>query len=885
MKKFRSYHFAFLLLTMAFIVACSTTKNTFVTRSYHNMTSRYNGYFYAKEAMKSAMLTVDKSYVDDYSQLLPLFKLPITPETKACYTDLEKAIKKSQNVISRHTITNKSGIEIPGAVKWIDDNYLIIGQAHYYKGEYLAALDMFDYIIDTYSKFPIRFDGMLWKARAQIQLGAYKDAESELDVVANNKSCPPRLNADVKATYADLYMHTGNYPNAIKYLEQAILLTKKKSTRARYLFVLAQLYEKVGKEKDAYATYGKVIALHPQYDMLFNAKLNRARLSASDVKNRTAAKKELQKMLTDEKNIEFQDQIYYTLGQLEEKSGDKAGALAYYKLSVAASVGNSRQKAVSYLAIGDLYLADTDYKGAGAYYDSTLQFLPRDYPDYDGVADKRKSLDDLVRFLDIISNEDSLQNIVNRYGSDTTALYPFIDGLIAKQKEEDDRKKELQSQQNQSGVGNNNNLANQNNLGSGAAWYFYNPSTVSFGINEFTRKWGSRKLEDNWRRSNKEVVVEDNDNSDNPSDSGSVVKGGSAKAGKNDKYSRDYYIKNLPLTADAKAKSDDRIADAYFNLGSIYKEQMGNTPKAIDAFETLCKRFPDHKYAMPAHYQLYRMYKAQKNSTKAQEHKDYICSHSPDGEYCRMINDSSFFIKREGKREKMLAFYDSTFITYSHKNYPAVVSMCNQADSLYGTDLKTNEMAAKFAYMRAASLGKTQGIPAMEAALTKILVNYPKDPIIPQVQSLLDAIREQRRDSTGNASNPKKDTSGVKPPAGPDYKFNEKVEYQYMVVVQPGKGDLNNFKIAISDFNSQMFSSNNLEISTLVLDASHTLIMVQKFPDKSKAMEYYDLLKSRPDIFAWLNQGSYQAMVISTENLPLLLKDKNVDTYKTFFQQ
>lgn len=871
-KKLPTYNkFSFLLFfVMLIVAACSTTKNTFVTRTYHNINARYNGYFYARESMKDANEKVERGYLDDYSQLLPLFRLPNTPETKGSFTDLEKAIKKSTMVIERHAITNSKGVEVAGAVKWIDDTYLIIGQAHYYKGEYITALEIFDYMIQKYPNMEIRNDAILWKARTQVELGAYTAAESLLDMIA--KKAPERLQGDIKATYADLYMRTGNYANAIKFLEEAIPLTKKKKTLARYTFVLAQLYEKVGKEKEAFVQYGKVIDMHPQYDMLFNAKLNRARLSASDSKNRNASKKELQKMLSDGKNTEYQDQIYYTLAQLEMGAKNKTGAINYYRQSVGASVGNNKQKALSYLALGDIYFADTDYETAQAYYDSTMTVLPKDFQGYKAISEKHKSLANLVRYINIVQLEDSLQMVAKTYGGDTTTLYPYIDNLIKKAQEEEQRKKEQLEQQMATGGGGTGLGQTGNGPQPAGAWYFYNPSTIAFGVNEFTRKWGNRKPEDNWRRANKEAVFVEDDG-ETPDDTAGVA-GGTGKGKVKSKFSRDYYIKPLPLTAEKMAQSDEKIADALYNLGTLYKEQMNNNTKAIDAFEQLCARYPNHKYALPSHFQLWRIYNATKNNTKADEHKNYICGKFPKSEYCELIKNPDAVSEHMQERAQVEAYYTETYEAYVKRDYVNVIARANYADTAFG---KKNEHAAQFAYLRAVSLGKTQGTPAMESELTKIIANYPKDPIRAQAQALLDLIHRQNGGTTNVA--PKDSVTG------PAYVYNENVEYQYMVVVETAKADLNKFRIAISDFNAQMFASQGLTISSFVIDPAHQVITVKKFANKTAAMSYYNLLKSKPEIFMHLQPGSFQAMVISTENFTLFFKDKNVAAYKTFFDK
>jgi len=819
--------------------------------------------------MKDAADKIEKSYVDDYTQILPVFRIPNTPETKNCYADLEKAIKKSTLVIERHAITNKANVEIAGAVKWIDENYLIIGQAHYYKSEFIAAIEIFDYIINKYPGNPTATVAMMWKARAEIQLGDYTAAEGHLDVVNGDKSLTNAQQGEVKATYADLYMHTGNYPNAIKYLEEALVLTKNKKTRARYMYILAQLYEQTGNFKKSADYYGDCIKLNPNYDMLFNARLNRARLSASTASNRSAAKRELEKMLLDEKNVEYRDQIYYTLAQLEQQD-NKEGAVKYYKLSVASSQGNNKQKAMSYLALGDLSFETQDYIKAGAYYDSTMMFLPKDYKNYNTINDKKANLARLVRYLNIVSTEDSLQKVVRLYGGDTTTLYAYIDRKIEEAKKEEERKKKELEEKMNSGGGNNmlglNNPGQGNQQNPAGQWYFYNPSTVGFGVGEFNKKWGNnRKLEDNWRRANKEQMIEEVD--PEKQDTSKKASGGIAS-----NQTREYYLKDLPMTKESLDKSNEAIADALYNLGGIYKDQMNNLPKAIEAFSSLTTRFPDHKYALASHFQLYRIYQKQGDKVNEQKESDFICRNYPESDYCQLIKNPEHELNILAEREKVRVYYDSTYMEYTRNHYAVVVERCNYADSVFGT---RHEHAAKFAYIRALSLGKTQGAPQMETALVKLIENFPKDPLKAQAQLMLDYIRKS------------KSGVGVNPPESnkvdSTYKLDDKVQFQYMVIVQNGAGDINKFRTVLSDFNTQNYGSAGLTITSMVIDPTHQAVIVKNFQDQSAAMAYYNNLKGHPEIFAWLGVGTFQAMVISTLNFPTFLKNKDVVGYKKFF--
>lgn len=868
---------AFLLVLLG--VSCSTKKNTFVTRNYHNLTSRFNGYFYAKESMKDAQYKIDRSYIDDYSEILPIYRLANTSETKSSYPDLEKAIKKSSTVIERHAITDYNGTEIAGAVKWIDDNYLLIGKARYIKGEYLSALQTFDYVIRKYSKFPIKYDGILWKAKTNIELNGYTEAESQLDLIAHDKNCPKTLQADIQGAYADLYLHTGKYDLATKSLEKAIELTKDKKQKTRYTYILGQVYQKQGDTKKAAAAYTKVMSMHPTYDMLFNAKVNNARMSAHDPKLRSGVKHELERMLHDAKNNEYQDIIYYTLADIELQANNEDQAVRLLRMSVATSTGNQQQKALSYLALAEIFFKHSDYTVAEAYYDSTMGVLPKTYPDYNNIDETRKSLNTLVRYINVVKLEDSLQNVVNTYGTDTTKLYPYIDKLIEKIKEKEKRDQEEKDRGNNGFQPNNivnggNGTGGGNSGSSGGTWYFYNPSTVSFGISEFNKKWGTRKLEDNWRRANKETIIED---PGTPGDSNDVKKGVTT-AVKGDNKTRAYYLKPLPLTPALMDSSNGKIADAYFNLGSIYKEQIHNDPKAIEAFSKLTERFPTHKYSGPSHFQLYRLYKAKHDDVNAKIHADWLRKNMPNSEYTQILDNPDYEAGKMNDEKRLEAFYAETYTNfYTSGNYTGTIDRCTQAEKDFG---KKNTYAARFAFLKSMSIGHTQGVDSLERSLTRLVVNYPRDPVKLQAQGILDAIHRQRGDK------PTADTSAKATTTVPSiYSKNENGEYQVMILVPKGSGNVNRFRQALSDFDSENYSSDSLQINSVLLDANTQLITVKAFNGLKRSMSYYELLKTNPKVFADLTAGSWQLYPISSENYMVFFKDKKVETYKAFFEK
>lgn len=867
-------YLSIVLSTLILLAACSQKKNTVVTRGYHNLTSRYNGYFYSKESMKEGLSKLADSYEDDYTQILPLFRIPNSSATKGCYPDMEKSIKKSSTLIERHAITDRGGTEIAGAVKWIDENYVLIGRARYYKGEYLSALQTFEYVSRKYEKDPVRFTGYLWQAKTHLELGGISQAMPLLDLIDNDKECPEELKPQIKATYADLYIREGNFGPAIKALKEAVELTKNKKEKARFTYVLGQLYQKTGKTKEATECFAKVVDMHPDYIMLFNAKINRSRMSGAESGKREEARKELNKLLKDPKNKEYYDQIYFSLGEIEQRAKNEDLALKYYKTSTAVSMGNINQKALSYLAAADIYFSRVDYPNAQLYYDSTMMILPKGFEGYTAIDDKRKSLNNLVKYLKIVKLEDSLQQVVETYGDDTTKLYPYIDKLIQIQK---DRDKKLQEQrENGTSSGQGGNFVNFQGGGGtttsggaqgGGSWYWYNPSNVSYGVNEFAKRWGTRKLEDNWRRANKETILENGDGGDG-GDTAKVA--GPDKGKPADNKTRQYYIKNLPFSKEAQDKSNEKVADAYYNLGSIYKEQLRNNGRSIESFDKLTVRYPKHKYSLPSHYQLYRLYLAEKNQPKADAERDYIMKNFPESEYAQIIKNPNYEVNVNADRERVTAYYGETFLLYKAGNYAEVITRCEKSESEFGN----NPYASRFDYLKALSLGRTQGQDALTKALTQIIIKHPKDAVKDEAQALLDRIK-------GKASTIPQDSGA----GNASFKVTEVTEYQYIVIIENGKGNLNKFRSALSDYNAQSYGSANLAVTSLMLDTKNQLVMVKGFASRSLGVDYHNLLKGNVKVFNDLQPGSYQAFAISTENFAILFKDKDVDAYKKFFEQ
>jgi tetratricopeptide (TPR) repeat protein len=844
------------------------------------MNARFNGYFYSRENMKESVKKVEKANKDDFTKIIPLFVYPDNTTAKNYYGDFDKSIKKSSVVIQRHAIVSKkTKEEIPNACRWIDENYMLIGRSHFYKRDFFSALEVFEYVSKKYPKPEAKYEGMLWMIRTNNEIGSLSQSEIVIDAIRNAKDFPKDrvFQREYAAVTADYYIRRGEYDPAIRNLMKAITLTKHKKTKARYTFVLAQLYEKQGDKAKASQYYAMVPKLHPQsYDMEFTARINRAKLVDVASGDTKTIKKELMKMLKDDKNTEFRDQIYYVLADIAYQEKDIPLAMNYLNSSIRESTGNGTQKALSYLRRADIYFDRTDYKAAEANYDSTMSFLPKEYPDYALIAEKKKSLTALVTNLKTIVLEDSLQALARLTDKQRNAA---IDRIIAQVEEEERLAEEAKQNLENKLIDNPGGGGPAPVAGNSGAWYFYNPATVSFGIGEFTKKWGSRKLEDNWRRSQKDEVLANatyDENGEPVLDTLSnenKTADGKPKTVKN-KKDRQYYLQSIPLTPEAIAKSNGRILEAYYNIGSIYKEQLQNYPKSVEAFEELLKRYPENKYKLSSYYQLYRTFLTLNNQSRADYYKNKILSEAPDSEYAIIIKTPEKAGDIAEKRNKVEKFYTETYQLYSEGRYQEALANCRVADSLYSK----NYLMPQFTFIKALSIGRTQDIDAFERALTQIVIKYPKEPVKEKAQEMLDQIKKQKAGTV--VSN---DSTAA--PGKPKFVFNEKGEYYWITIVENGKGDINKFKTTVSDLNSQSFSTEELHISNVFLNANLQLVTVKTFDGKEKAMNYYNFMKENKNAFKDLLPGTYQTIVISADNYTIFYKEKNIDEYKQFFSQ
>jgi tetratricopeptide (TPR) repeat protein len=872
------------LLLIPGLVACSTQKNTFVTRTYHNITSRYNVFFNGTESFKKGQRTILDVHKNDYSELLPVFLYEDQQLVGTIGSEMDRTIKKSEKLISLHSITVKPEIKTNKPLtdkkrrflskkeynSWVDNSYLLMGKAQFYKHEYEKARETFLFIINEYQSQKTIFEAKIWLARIYNEQGDYENADEILRLLESTIDFPKGLKNLLYTTIADYHIKNKNIEEAIPYVEKSLKHERKKKLRIRYTFILAQLYERTGKLKKASDYYDKVVRMNPAYEMTFNARIARALAYEKGFGSLKEIEGRLLKMLKDEKNTDYLDQIYFALGNLAMKESDTDKAIENYKESVRVSTSNTEQKSKSYLTLANIYYEVPDYVLAQAYYDSTVTLLDLSFPEYDMIYAKSKNLTNLVEQINIVNLEDSVQRLARM---DRDELMDFIDNLIEEVRSQEEEEKMLERERllnKQYG----RELASQstmksNNPAAGNQWYFYNETAKSLGYKEFRLKWGSRKLEDNWRRKNRMSgsinIAASLEQTELLADEGTKP------AEKLSNKSREYYLINIPENDSMLRESHNRIEQALFSMGQIYRDDLKDPEKAAESFKELIKRYPGSDNTLQAYYNLYSIYKQQGNTALTELYKGKIIAEFPESSYARLLTNPNYIKELEEEERKVEVYYAETYHQYLLGNCAEVIARCNYALDNYSDDA----LIQKFSFLKVLCVGKTQDIHDFSEGLYKIISAFPGTEVAENARNILSYIEKER---------PQVKEEEEMKIALELYKRTDNAIH-YFVYVIPKKQNINQLIFNIINFNLDYFDDLNLRVESVELNSSHTLILVKSFEGSKQVMPYYNKITKEDSIYKDVDPENVTGFVISDPNLKILQTDKSVDRYLKFFEE
>jgi len=888
----------FFLIVLFLLAGCSTEKNTVVSRAYNNLTAHYNVYFHGKESLRAGIDKINKSAEDDYSKVLPLYKSSNPATATVASADMDNAVLKGSKLIQTHSITkkpkrrknrSKSYIKFASQEefnKWVDDAYILMGKAYFYEHNYMSAIENFNYVLRKFPDDPSTYIANIWLVRSYTELERYVEAYELIQVLQGDENFPKRLDGELAAITSDYYARQLSYSEGIPFLSIAVKQAAKKQDRLRYTYILAQWYQQTGNTDKASQTFRDVARMNPPYKMAFNAHINAAG-TFTGTGDAEKLKKELRKLLRDKKNLEFRDQIYFAIGNISMKAGNKEQAKEEYTKSASLSSENLYQRALSCLTLAQIYFDELNYKNAQSYYDSAMVVIDDKYPNYQQIAQRHQSLTRLTDNIYSVEREDSLQRIALM---DEPSRNTLIDQWIAlaSEKEVQAQKDQIAQLTNQSYFRNNQSRSGLSQQQEGAGWYFYSPTTVAYGKVEFERLWGKRKLEDGWRRADKRNAIEDvtAENQDSLMGTEPQVKKIT------DTKSRNFYTQNLPVNDSLMNVSHNTIRNALFNTGRIFKTEFSDFPRSGEAFEDLNKRYPDNNFSLASYFELYDLYTKMNNQEKADYYKNLIVSNYPESKYAKYLLNPNYFIELEAKADSVNRMYQKAFLEFKNGQYAQAGQTADQITAMQ----PDSALIPKIKFIKMVADGTQTNWKAFGNLLTDYITSYPKAEPRPLAEQIMKLIQDstlanyQNLVDIGYLNDQIKNSELLPENKKEADTFEGKFSYDedllhYFVIAYPKSAniDLNRLKFDIANYNIDHYTKIDFEIESQNLNNNMTLLLIRSLNDKEQGLIYFRSIIKQRTVFQSLKDIKYVNFVASSTNFRDITADKDYAEYLKFF--
>ncbi len=874
-----------LVVALASLASCTTERDGRAYRVFHNTTARYNGYFYANEALKEADVKLEEMHSERWDETLPLFLESNEETAQQIFPLMERAIEKCTRVVDRHTMApssrNRKSFKRPVLNKWIDDNYRVIGQSYYMKGDYPKAEEIFTYLSRTVASPDAEAWAFSWLGRTHMRTGNEIKAKNALGKAQGLRESSDEAMIHTQMVLAQFSLLDDRYDAAIEHLEKALSLMRKRDPRrARTTFVLAQCLRSGGEIERAIEQFQAVADMRwEDYEWVFQGNIQQAMTYERRNGNSEAIVELLEEMLDNKKNDEFQDQIYYALGEvaLEDRRRDESFGL--FEQSVAAHVDNDRQLGKGYLKLADLYMEDLEYPTAQAYYDSALVYMEEDNERKEEVSSLASDLTSLVDNLNVIAEVDSMLNICDM---DEDMRLRVVDRILREMELDLERQREEREAARQAAEA----AAAADMSGDGMFWP-YNGRLRASGLQTFLDVWGDRVLEDDWRRSNKlgNLFSEDGEEGAEGEDSAEEALDPLDPA---NLPSFDELLASLPCEEEARLVEEGRMAEAYYNAGLDYREKLNDNKKAIETWAELIEVLDSSDFHPTAHYQLFRTYLEREIEENYQNpfcddcNSEYwaaeILRLYPGSEWARLIEDPEFQDEAEIIREAQREEYEAFLNRYYLKDYQQVLL---DIDEVLARD-SANAFECKHRLLRTQCVGGLTSYSGERTPYFEALASVVSDCPDTEEAAFAQDLMRKLGVSLGDDPTPKELEETEEQS---EFAIQPDNEHYLAIFIPVGRGNGDQVKAKVADFNNSFFGSKRLKVTSNLLDRSTQVVLVKSFPNMREGMDYYTVFTGNREGLIEVNSSGYEMVLISNENYVALFKNKNVIGYAQFFAQ
>ena len=922
MKQQNTFHYAlgFVFLTIALILTgCSTQKNTAQSRWWHAFNAKYNTYYNGTLAYIDGSLEKETGNKDNYTEQIPLYTVSNKNSREIGKANFDRAIEKCEKAIHQHSIKQrpewtknrrKTAKDIEWLSRWEYNPFLwkawmLMGRSQFYQGDFESAAATFSYMSRLYATQPAIYGkARAWLAKCYIEQNWNYDAE---DVIRNilRDSIHWRAQKEWDYTFADYYIHTGNAEQAIPYLRKVISHEMRRKQKAREWYLMGQLQATIGNKKEAYKAFRHVIRQNPPYELAFNARIAMTEVMAKDNAGKMISR--LKRMAASDNNKEYQDQIYYAIGNIHLSRKDTLQAITAYEKGNQKSTRNGIEKGVLLLHLGDLYWTKEKFSDARRCYGEAIGLLDKDRKDYQQLANRSKVLDELVPYTDAVQLQDSLQQLARMSEKErNAAIDRVIDALKKKEKEERNRKteEEAESTLRQDG-GNfaNNNFASSNspqknnensaNTPANGQWYFYSPLTVSQGKAQFQKLWGKRDNVDNWQRINKTVVAnaagaeemtdEQRDSLAQAAEQEELLKQTSDSA-VNDPHRREYYLAQIPFTPEQLAESNKLLEDGLYHAGVIFKDKLDNLPLSRKSLLRLVNNHPDYAHLDDAYYHLYLLYSRERKPEMAQTYLQKLKAEYPESQWTTLLSDP--YYAENAKRGVQIedSLYTLTYQAFRDGEYDKVERNAQISRNRFPDGANRD----KFLFIGGLSKLNDGDIKSCLADLKEVVSKYPDSRLSEMAGMIINGVDAGRRlyggkfdlnDVWTRRSIELNDRDSTRQKG---YSPERNASFVFLLAYDPDKTNENQLLFEMAKYNFTSYMARYFDINIEDLEGLHRM-QISGFNSYDEARQYANAVYQQPAIKRLL--GNVRAYVISEPNLKLLGTSHTYEEYEKFYSK
>ena len=897
------------------LTSCSTKNNTPMTRAWHSFAAHYNTLYNGQMAYLDGLEAQQKGHKDDYTQLLPMYISTRRATASMGKSNFETAITKCEKAIKLHSIKKKPTLNGNHSLTpkekefrarkefnpYLRHAWLMMGKAQFQQGNFFEAASTFSYVARLYGTQPeVCSVARAWLARCYVALEWPYDAEDILQKMARDSMSIEGIR-ERENTMAAFLIATERYEEAIPYLKKSIRKSGSKLHRARMNYLLGQLYHETEQDQLAYKYLSKVARSNPPYELEFNARIMQTEvMSGSKYKQMI---KKLQRMARSERNKDYLDRVYYAIGNIYLSAQDTTHCLYAWEKGVEQSTQGGIAKAVLLLRMGQVYWDKEDYIKSQEAYKQCIALLDKEHDEYKESERRSKLLDELSPPLSDVKLQDSLQALAKMDEKDYLAAIDRVIETLKKKEKEEAKKAAANGTSSAASSGNNmpqnttgaarpgTNMATGGTKG---AWYFYNPMTVQNGKQTFQRRWGNRKNEDNWRRSQKQVTTgndfeeynyEENDSlgygtSEEETDMDQALKDSLA----NDPHHREYYLKQIPFTEEQMAQSHAVLSQGLYKAGIIEVEQLGNCPLALHTLQRLLNDYPEFEQKDDVYYHLFLLMGRMGETEEAERYRQLLISEYPESKTTTLLSNPNYEVIATRGRELEDSLYMASYHAYLQDNYEEV-----NHNYQYSTEnFPEGVNRPKLMFVHAMSQLYTGHQKEFLEELKELVQRYPKDDITEMAQYIVKGLQEGRllSDEKYNSSDiwsrrslALLGDSTVVADTLSDDRFSN---YNFVLAYPDGELDEHQLLFELARYNFTSFMVRNFEIEQIHLDGI-SMMCVRGFLSYDEVHAYVQQLYSDSRMRKLLE--GIRTLLISDKNLQMLGKQVSFEDYGIFFEE